>query len=1665
MRLGLAAALAAFAVPAARLVSVTSAQAATTPTTLIDAVAAANGTTTDATNAFGLAVAVSSDGNTALVGAPQTPNSSGAAAAGAAYLFTRSGSTWTLAATLTDPAGIGETNQGYGGDRFGYAVALSDDGSVALVSAPSAPGGGPGMAYIFDRPGEGWSDSSTATAPLPNLGDDGTAFGETVALSGDGSTALIGDDSANGDAGVASVFSGSGASWSYDTTFGSPSNQAYGFFSSGLSLSDDGSTALIGAEGVSGANSSVGAAYLYSRTAGTWSTGPVTLSDSSGSNAQQFGFGVSLSADGQTALIGAPGVTGDVNGAFVFTEPGGGWTSTSTPSATLADPSGANPGDYFGMNVSLSSDGSTALIAAYEKGGAAYRFTGSGADWSDAAEYSVSGSTDFGWAVGISGDGSQMLVGTLSGGAYVFVPGSATGTATQVSSSENPANIGDTVTYTATVAPNPGGGTVAFSDGGQPISGCTAQTLDPTLATATCSVTYSAGASPAVAASFTPASGNTSFTGSASSPFAETVEQITPLPPTHLAASGDNNTVHLAWSAPSNHGTTALNGFDVYRSSNSGQFGDTPFAVLPADTTTYDDTTVSNGLTYYYEVTATNSGGTSLPSSQIAATPPATGNAQTLTDCTFPALEVAIAKGGTIAFGCDSTIDFTQPVTLKANKPVVLQADGHTATLDGGSGSELFIVPNGASLSLNGITLQNGLVKGSNGDDGPTGDDGDGGTRGTNGAPGNNDAVDGATVTTGSPNGGDATAGSDGEAGANGLNGTAGGAGKGGAISVAAGGTLSVIGGSFTNDNADGGRGGDGGDGGAGGGGGQGGLGGNGGLSGTGAAICGNGGKGGDGGDGRNAGAGGNGGAGGAGEGGAIYNAGTVTISGTTFSSDGVQAGDGGDGGAGGIGGAGGGGGTGGTDGGNADGIGAQSCTSSGEGTSGNGGNAGDSGNSGAGGNGGVGGVAAGGAIYNAGGSMTVSGATFSGDGGSSGGGGDGGAGGPAAAGTDAGSAGAGMNSSGVGGLGGDGGNGGTGGNAGAAGQALGGGIYSSTAIDLEGSTFGASSLTAGNGGDGGDASRGGAGGDGGSFEIGIGEGFYSDGPGIGGDGGDGGDGGKGGNAGIGGSAAGGAGYLVKTSTVSANTIANTNVITGGIAGDAGDGGDAGAGGIAGAEGGSAGNGGEDGDDGNDADNGVALIPGLYGPTQPAGSPGPPLDVQANAGVLSATLSWQPPSPLPTDAIQGYTVAVFDATTNQPGQPQLLPPGATSAEFDQLLAGDRYTFSVAASNLDGTGPSVASNSVVPVAVATTTTDSGSSSTSNGKATAAVGSSGQPGAVSATATGIGTVTVGNYPSAPLAGFSVGQSWFDVAVAPGSSFSSLQFTVCGIPTGDVVQWWNPTQQALEPASQQSAATGGCITVTVTTTTSPALTDMFGTIFTAAAPQASSTTLKSSANPAAAGSAVTFTATVSGSGPTGSVSFLDGSTALGTTSLDASGKATLTTSTLAVGSHTITAIYGGDAGNAPSASAALTEVVKAAVSGQGASGGAGGSPTTTATTSSTPTPPAPVKLTPVRDVLKPGTTSTTVLIRLAAVPVGTRLTIHELEPGRKQPRTAHAKLGAGHLVRFATGRLPAGATRITFYETVKKKARAGTRGKPVTALKLLRSETVVVAKSRKR
>jgi hypothetical protein len=198
------------------------------------------------TGTFGASAALSADGNTALIGG------AGDNGLGAAWVFTRSGSTWTeQGEKLT---GTGEGGEG----RFGTGAALSSDGNTALIGGPG-DNGLVGAAWVFTRTGAVWTQQGEK---LTGGGELGVGFfGRRVALSSDGNTALIGGALDNLEVGAAWVFIRSGSAWTQQgekLTGGGESGT--GLFGDSVALSAKADTALIGGPVDGGL---VGAAWVF----------------------------------------------------------------------------------------------------------------------------------------------------------------------------------------------------------------------------------------------------------------------------------------------------------------------------------------------------------------------------------------------------------------------------------------------------------------------------------------------------------------------------------------------------------------------------------------------------------------------------------------------------------------------------------------------------------------------------------------------------------------------------------------------------------------------------------------------------------------------------------------------------------------------------------------------------------------------------------------------------------------------------------------------------------------------------------------------------------------------------------------------------------------------------------------------------------------------------------------------------------------------------------------------------------------------------------------------------------------------------------------------------------------------------------------------------------
>ncbi|MFH0889255.1 MAG: hypothetical protein V1871_08630 [Planctomycetota bacterium] len=427
----------------------------------------AKASNTGASDYFGNSVAIS--GDTMVVGANnESSNATGingnqsdnsATNSGAAYVFIRSGTTWT------QQAYIKASNTG-ASDYFGNSVAISGDTLVVGAYGESSNATGingnqsdnsainSGAVYVFTRSGTTWSQQAYIKASNTGAGD---LFGWNVAISGD--TMVVGanqeDSNATGingiqtdntvtDSGAAYVFVRSAGVWSQQAYIKASNTGINDSFSSSVAISGD--TFVVGAYGESsnatGINgdqtnnsaSQSGAAYVFTRSGTTWSQQAYIKASNTGAG-DLFGGNVAISGD--TIVVGAiweaSGTTGinstpddgvpDTGAAYVFTRSGTTWSQQAYIKA-----SNTGPGDWFGNSVAISGD--TLVVGAlFERSnatgingdqadnsatdsGAVYVFTRSGTTWSQQAYIKASntGANDF-FGNGVAISGGTIVVG------------------------------------------------------------------------------------------------------------------------------------------------------------------------------------------------------------------------------------------------------------------------------------------------------------------------------------------------------------------------------------------------------------------------------------------------------------------------------------------------------------------------------------------------------------------------------------------------------------------------------------------------------------------------------------------------------------------------------------------------------------------------------------------------------------------------------------------------------------------------------------------------------------------------------------------------------------------------------------------------------------------------------------------------------------------------------------------------------------------------------------------------------------------------------------------------------------------------------------------------------------------------------------------------------
>ena len=404
---------------------------------------------------FGSSVALSSDGTTlavaahfessAATGIDGDQSDDSLPEAGAVYVLTRRGNTWSqqayIKASNTGRAGVGDELGD--GDQFGYSIALSGDGDTLAVGAISEDSAArtvngeqsddsqnaTGAVYVFTRTRARWSQQAYLKPFNAGAGD---LFGFSVALSADGNTL---------------------AASSFD---------------------EDGSTRMINGPDDDLANAA-GAIFVFARDGATWQQ-TAYLKGSRSERTDQLGYSVAISDDGNTIAGGAgdedcllvgvnpPGCYNDspaviganvwIGAAYVFARKDGGWTEQAFVKAS--DP---RPYNSFGVKLALSGDGDTLAVSAYlqdqggqglqssdpspfldvpnldpwrdrvnqaEESGAVYVYHRASGEWQQTAYLKASNAEagdEYGSAVALNGDGTIMAIAAHSEDSAVTAAG------------------------------------------------------------------------------------------------------------------------------------------------------------------------------------------------------------------------------------------------------------------------------------------------------------------------------------------------------------------------------------------------------------------------------------------------------------------------------------------------------------------------------------------------------------------------------------------------------------------------------------------------------------------------------------------------------------------------------------------------------------------------------------------------------------------------------------------------------------------------------------------------------------------------------------------------------------------------------------------------------------------------------------------------------------------------------------------------------------------------------------------------------------------------------------------------------------------------------------------------------------------------------------------
>ena len=314
---------------------------------------------------------VSADGNTVVASTKKRYGTTGNYSFGGVYIWTRSGTTWTVEATLQPTkAGAGDQT-GSTSYTFGYGndACISDDGNTVAFSSRSVLTDH--ETHVYTRSGTTWT-LEQIIIPTGQINDPRAMYAS--AISGDGNTLAIGGYDSNSNAyvggtGAIFVYTKSGTTWTLQQVLQASDRQGQTQLGYACELSTDGNYLIGGAlrdPDAGDPNNHRGAAYIFNRSGSTW-TQQAKLKPSNLTSAANFGQFVDMSSNGDYVVISAPQDFAPNNHAgsiYIYHRSGSTWTLQSG----IDNPRGTQ-NDQFGLSVTMSGAGDIVITSAKDVGG------------------------------------------------------------------------------------------------------------------------------------------------------------------------------------------------------------------------------------------------------------------------------------------------------------------------------------------------------------------------------------------------------------------------------------------------------------------------------------------------------------------------------------------------------------------------------------------------------------------------------------------------------------------------------------------------------------------------------------------------------------------------------------------------------------------------------------------------------------------------------------------------------------------------------------------------------------------------------------------------------------------------------------------------------------------------------------------------------------------------------------------------------------------------------------------------------------------------------------------------------------------------------------------------------------------------------------------------